>query len=366
MAYPKTRKLPNGDRRFDACWREDGKSRSRTFIRKIDRDRFLVEVARKAQLGTLYEAPPVTLGEAKAAWLERWELGVAPSTRARNLEAWSHYAGLEDVPLVLLTPARLTDTVTAAAKQAPRQAQIGLAMVKKILRDAQTRGQRVDPLLLTVKAPRYHEREPVFLTAGEVDLLASWSTQPRLIVFLALSGLRIGEALALREADIDLDTHSVQVARSARKGVEGRPKTRASQRRVFCCAKAWKALMEQILERPANPRGLAFPSPDGLLWNSDNFRHRVFAPAAKRTALDVGGSRGETLARLSPHDMRHSYASLMLRTGLDVGTIARQMGHSDGGGLLLRRYAHLYADAGDRAARALDAMLAEPGEAVAQ
>lgn len=36
------------------------------------------------------------------------------------------------------------------------------------------RGRRVDPALLEVKAPRHEEREPVFLSAAEVEHLASW------------------------------------------------------------------------------------------------------------------------------------------------------------------------------------------------
>jgi hypothetical protein len=45
------------------------------------------------------------------------------------------------------------------------------------------RGQRVDPALLEVKARGYEEREPVFLSAGEVEHLASWcAAESRLIV----------------------------------------------------------------------------------------------------------------------------------------------------------------------------------------
>jgi integrase len=62
-----------------------------------------------------------------------------------------------------------------------------------------------------VKAPGYDEREPVFLSALEVEHLASWSSEPRPIVFAALSGLRLREVLALRDTDANLDEGFVLV-----------------------------------------------------------------------------------------------------------------------------------------------------------
>jgi integrase len=109
-----------------------------------------------------------------------------------------------------------------------------------------------------------------------VEYLASWCAEPRLITFAALSGLRLGEVLALRDTEIDLEDDSVLVVRAARKGVEGRTKTR-KRRRVYLCAPALRALRQQFLARRPNPLGLVFRSPqsDGV-WNTDNFR------AAKR------------------------------------------------------------------------------------
>jgi integrase len=59
-----------------------------------------------------------------------------------------------------------------------------------------------------------------------VEHLALWCAEPRLVTFAALAGFDWGEILALRETEIDLDDGSVLVVRAARKGVEGRTKTR--------------------------------------------------------------------------------------------------------------------------------------------
>ena len=73
----------------------------------------------------------------------------------------------------------------------------------------------------------------------------------------------------------------------------------------------------QLLARKPNDRGLVFPSPRGALLNDDNFRHRVFAPAVRRTKLT--GFRF--------HDLRHTFASLLLQNRESPAYVKEQMGH---------------------------------------
>jgi integrase len=227
------------------------------------------------------------------------------------------------------------------------------------------RGQRVDPALLEVKAPRHEEREPVFLTAAEVEHLASSSGAPHLITFAALSGLRLGEVLALRDTDVDLEKGRVLVTRPARKGVEGRTKTR-KRRRIYLCAPALKALRTQILARRPNTHGLVFPSPrSDSVWNSDNFRADVFAKAVKRAAATAAPARRADFERIDFHDVRHTFASLMIAAGANPLQLAEALGHSDQNGrpdptLVWKRYGHLYPGSTREAAKALDRHLRAP------
>lgn len=358
MAYVRRRNSADGIR-FDVCWRENGRDRSRTFTFRRDAERFRTEVERRAQLGALYEAPPITLAAARESWKERWQIGKAASTVQRKDEAWPHVRELEAVRLNALTPAMLEDTIADAARLAPRQAQLALGTVKQVLRDAMKRGQRVDPALLDVKAPSYDEREPVFLSAAEVEHLASWCSEPRLITYAALSGLRLGEVLALRDADVDLDDGCVLVRRAARKGVEGRTKTR-KRRRVYLCAPALRALRAQLLARRPNEHGLVFPSPrSDSVWNSDNFRADVFAKARKRAAANARPARRADFERLEFHDLRHTFASLMIAAGANPLQLAEALGHTDQTGrpdptLVWKRYGHLYPGSTREAAAALN------------
>ncbi len=358
MAYIRRRKTDAGAR-FDVCWRENGRDRSRTFTFKKDAERFHVEVERRLQLGGLYEAPPITLAAARKSWRERWRIGKAASTVQRKDEAWPHVRTLERVLVTELTPARLEDAIADAARVAPRQAELALQTVKQVLRDAMKRGQRVDPALFEVKAPRHEEREPVFLSAAEVEHLASSCAETHLITFAALSGLRLGEVLALRDTDVDLEEGCVLVMRSARKGVEGRTKTR-KRRRVYLCARALKAVREQLLARRPNEHGLVFPSPrSDSVWNSDNFRADVFAKAVKRAAATAPPGRRADLERLDFHDLRHTFASLMIAAGANPLQLAEALGHSDQNGrpdptLVWKRYGHLYPGSTREAAKALN------------
>ena len=72
--------------------------------------------------------------------------------------------------------------------------------------------------------------------------------------------------------------------------------------------------------------------------------NRVFKPAARAAGIP----------ELTFHDLRHTGASLMIAAGCNVKVIAEQMGHADGGALVLRRYGHLYKGARRQAAIALE------------
>ena len=96
------------------------------------------------------------------------------------------------------------------------------------------------------------------------------------------------------------------------------PKTRAAQRRVDLSPTAVKLLKAQLLARVPNEAGVIFPSPSGKPFNDDNFRSRIFRPARNRVGL-VG---------LRFHDLRHTYATLMIHSEAGPKYLQAQMGHT--------------------------------------
>ena len=124
-------------------------------------------------------------------------------------------------------------------------------------------------------------------------------------------------------------------------------KTRASRRRVDLSAHATRVLRRQLLARKPTDLGLVFPSPRGEILNDDNFRHRVFRPAVRRT----------TLTGFRFHDLRHTYAALMVAASAHPKYLQAQMGHSSIR-VTLDLYGHLFPDANRGVLDALDELTA--------
>ncbi len=165
--------------------------------------------------------------------------------------------------------------------------------------------EEVAVLLNTVKdrAPRY---SPFFLCAVR-------------------SGLRLGELLALQWADLDYHGRFIEVQRNYTRGRVSTPKSGES-RRVDMSLELTQALKdlytERQLEAAANgwkdiPEWV-FCSETGGLLGPANFRKRVFY-----TLLKASGLR-----RIRFHDLRHTFASLLLQQGESPVYVKEQMGHS--------------------------------------
>lgn len=297
----------------------------------------------------------MTLKEWWDGYLSRWSVGKSEGTLRRRQEVWRALDTLHERPLRDVTRAEAEDAIIAVARRAPRQAQLALALLKAMLRDAQQRGHRVDPAVLALVPPSYDEREPVYLTLEQLEALASCSSEPRLVLFAGLSGLRQGECFALRDHDVNLVECFVDVSRGAYQGRPTRTKSR-KRRRVYLCSEAVQVLREQLLARPPGA-SLVFPAPEGGMWRNEAFMARVFRKAAIRARLGGRGENGRYRG-VTFHDLRHTFASLMIAAGANPLQIAEALGHTDRNGqpdatLVWRRYGHLYPGSSKQAAAAL-------------
>src|SRR6266508_4100149 len=196
MAHVETYRLRDGNKRYRARWvGVNGRDRSRSFALKKDAERFVLEQRRRASLGALYQAPPETLGEFVAGWLDRYALRVRASTRDRARDLTQHLEVFRTMPLDEIRPAAVEDHIAALAKRAPRQAELTLRLLKQILANAKERGHLVDEAVFRVKAPRREPKEMQFLEWDEVEELAANTVAPygNMVMLAALTGLRQGE-----------------------------------------------------------------------------------------------------------------------------------------------------------------------------
>jgi integrase len=181
--------------------------------------------------------------------------------------------------------------------------------------------------------------------AGELLLAAERRPLMRALVMLGMAtGARLGELLALRRADVDLDLGTARIGRSRRivggqMQVKG-PKTEAGYRTValgpVTVATLRRLRTEQAERRLALGTGyhtgedLVICKPDGRPYRPDSTSTQF------RKFVDQAG-----LPRsIHVHMLRHSAASFLAAEGVPAGDIAAQLGHADGGALALRVYVH--------------------------
>jgi integrase len=129
-------------------------------------------------------------------------------------------------------------------------------------------------------------------------------------------------------------------------------KTSAGRRTVVLLPSLVKTLAKHKLasERSA-PEDFVFATSAGTPLSRDNVRSRVFRPAVDRALLDSPGT-----PRLRMHDLRHTFASMLIASGASPAFVAAQMGHGSPA-VTLGIYTHLFEarEHGDKLAEVLEA-----------
>jgi integrase len=173
-----------------------------------------------------------------------------------------------------------------------------------------------------VKMPeRTLKRPHRFLTAEEVRRLVAASKEPtRTIILLAtMTGLRIGEILALRWGRIDLLRGTLLVAETCYKGHFGTPKTRASKREVPLAPVVVRELKEHYSRSvDHSPIALVFATNQGTPLAAANLRRKSLSTACKRAGLQ----------RIDWHTLRHTHGTLLHSQGTPLKVAQAQLGHS--------------------------------------
>jgi integrase len=199
-----------------------------------------------------------------------------------------------------------------------------------------------------VRLPRQVRSEPRFLSAEDVAALVKAAGDDGLpIAILAFTGLRFGELAALTVGHVDLRRCRLTVSRGVTEVggqlVWSTPKTHQSRSVPFPRSLESAIRGAMAGRQPDEP---LFTSPSGGVLRLNNWRHRIFDPACQRAGLiDV-----------TPHDLRHTAASLAIRAGANVKAVQRMLGHASAA-MTLDVYAGLFPDDLDQVAAALDSMV---------
>jgi len=190
------------------------------------------------------------------------------------------------------------------------------------------------------------EKKIKVLNVKEInDFLANVSVQKYRILFklAIMSGGRQGELFGLKWSDIDWENNQIHFQRTFNNSAWYTPKTKTSDRRVDLGPGMTSDLKKWKLACPPNKLNLIFPNGAGNPIDDSSMLRRHFFPALKKAGVD----------RIRFHDMRHTYASLLIEQGENIKYIQNQLGHSSPS-ITLDVYAHLLKPSNPQAASKLE------------
>jgi len=222
-----------------------------------------------------------------------------------------------------------------------------------------------------VSPPRVASIELELLTPAQAQTmlqkLRGRSVYPAFVMALA-TGMRRGELLALRWRDIDLDGAVLRVEQSLEQTKAGlrfkSPKTKYGRRSITLPASAvmvlrdhWKARQEIRL---ALGKGKS-PADELLFGRWDDVASDFVARSPNSLTKEWTEAIAQTkLPRVTLHSLRHTHASHLIASGIDVLAISRRLGHGSPT-ITLSVYGHLFSNADDRAAAIMEATFTSRG-----
>ena len=333
---------------------------------KEDAERELTKILREVDLGLIADPGRLML----AAYLrDRWLPHQATRVRARTLERYRQLLeghvipSIGHVPMAKLRPVHVQQVIDAMLTKgrAPRT----VASAYRVLHGALAQAVRwqllaVNPAL-AVRPPRPDRPTLQVPSSASVARILGAVRGTRLYVPLALiasTGMRRGEALALKWSDVDLESGRIRVT-SSLQDVAGElvflaPKTDRSRRTIELPASA-TALLRRHRKDQAERRLLAGPAWRSLDLVIDQGDGGPYSPdALTRAYYRLVRSLGFTGGRI--HDLRHAFATELLGAGVHPKVVSEALGHSSVG-FTMDTYQHLMPSMQEAAARAIEQAL---------
>ena len=366
--------------------RQDGTKRvvlKRGFKTRRDAAAALRAEVRKTDVGEWVEPSKQRLDAYLAEWIQGQRLG--PATLAsyrKNIRLHvDPYLGAQ--PIARLTGPALDTWMRGLEESGRADGRGGLSartvryvytILRSALSDAVKQGRLlVNPTDRSTPPSPSEARPPEMQawTAAELGRFLGWAEayDGDLAMgwrLLAATGMRRGEALALRWRDIDLDVARLAVRRSVgvvkTKGagerlVEGPTKTGRSRvvdldSGTVAALRAYRAARELLAPDLVRDSALVLSNLDGSHRHPERFSRRFTGHIARaRQALGE-----ERLPVIRLHDLRHTHATLLLADGVPVKVVSERLGHASAT-ITLTVYQHVHPGMGREAADRFAALL---------
>lgn len=295
-----------------------------------------------------------TVGAVWPAWIAS-QTHLAPSSHKALTTSWRVHVEprFGHVPLAALTPSDIQAwVVELSSRRSASIVQRAFHLLRSLVHTALRDRVILHDPTTGVRLPTKRPSKMVTLTAQQVLALADASKRySSLILFLGFTGARWGEATALTVGDIDFARGRALISKS----VSGDTKTGVS-RSIAVPAHVLAAMKPDVKDK----------LPGALVWSRDGVRP-VPTPSRRswwHSAVDRCREADGTFPDVTPHDLRHAAASIMISAGASVMVVQRQLGHA-GAKMTLDRYAHLFDHDLDQVSAAVgNAVGATPGQVV--
>ena len=286
---------------------------------------------RKAESG---ESEKITLGELVEKYREEQQKTIKASTYARNYSACKSIMGILGTDTIVshMSAGYVRESLLATEKE-PVTLNEFLTRFKALIRwgyrnDYVSDISYLDKLEKFKDTPHRVKIEGKFLESSELsDLLDGMKVKKwrNLTEFLALAGLRFGEAAALDLPDVDLKSRIIHVSKTydAAHDIVTSTKTSTSTRDVYMQEQLYHLCRRLKSERLSDSIVLQMTV--------------AFFPGSKRERIEFDcyakylreNSKRIIGRRITPHTLRHTHASLLMEQGIDIDTISRRLGHSN-------------------------------------
>lgn len=179
-----------------------------------------------------------------------------------------------------------------------------------------------------IKVQKTHVKiEEQYLEPEELKLLLEEIPQKHwrlLTQFLVLSGLRIGEAMALMDEDVDDYIHVTKTYHSVTGILNDTPKTETSNRDVYVqpelaeVIKKIRIYQKEVRLATGKQNDIFLPMPYGGVFSYNAYQKRLLQYGRSSIGKDV-----------HPHMLRHTHVSLLAENGVPLEAISRRLGHKD-------------------------------------
>lgn len=340
----------------------DGERTGEYFDRKLDAESYRDEVKSRLLTGSYVnpQAGKLTVEQVYEEWLTQ-QAHAASTTQAKRESAWDVWVAprwrkvaVSDVrrSAVRSWVTEMTDDGAGAAT-----VENAVEVLRLVLGLAVEDKRIVENPASGVKLPPRDHRPRAYLSHAQVWLLAGTIDQRyrTLVLFLSYTGLRFGEAAALEVRDIDFLRRRVEVRQQVTevKGVLTWTPTKGKRRRSVPFPKFLSEPLS-VLCVDKKREDAVFLAPKGGTLRLNSWRKRAWKTALDTLRqVDDEGTPHTDFPEMTPHDLRHTAASLAISANANVKAVQTMLGHKSAA-LTLDRYSDLFPADLDGVAAAFD------------